>query len=51
MARLPISLPARCLAKARAVITSNDSRAKMIPTGDVSGSSRLMSEFTAYQVI
>jgi hypothetical protein len=39
------------LAKARVGMTGNNSRAKMIPTGDVSGYSRLMSEFTASQVM
>jgi hypothetical protein len=39
------------LAKARVGMTASDSTAKMIPTGDVSGSSRLMSDFTASHVM
>jgi hypothetical protein len=49
--RLPIYMPIRCVAKARVGMTASDSTAKMIPTGNVSGSSRLMSDFTASQVM
>ena len=48
--RLPISLPTRCLTTARVGMTAIDRTARMIPTGDVSGSSRLMSDVAASHV-